>query len=123
MKPGLAILLVEDEAIIAMDLRNRLVRAGCGRCRVVSTGEAAVSWAGTETYDMIVMDNHLAGTMNGIEAATRIWAKKDIPVIFMTGYPNDEILREKTRLLRTAACLDKPVVFEDLVAVIEALSV
>ncbi len=119
MKSDLAILLVEDEAIIAMDLRNRLLRAGCGRCRVVSTGEAAVAWAENEPYDLIVMDNHLAGPMDGIEAAARIRARKNIPVVFMTGYPKEEVFLEKTRTIRPAASLNKPVVFEDLVAAIE----
>jgi len=122
MKPGLAILLVEDEAIIAMDLRFRLISAGCGRCRVVSTGEAAVASAETEPFDMIVMDNHLAGAMDGIEAAARIRDFKDIPVIFMTGYPQDEVYLAKTRPLRPAACLDKPVIFEDLIAAIDSVA-
>ena len=120
MKRGLSILLVEDEAIIAMDLKYRLLQEGCSRCRIVSTGEAAVAFAETESFDMIVMDNHLAGVMDGIEAARRIRSSKDIPVIFVTGYPKDEIYLEKTRPIRPVACLDKPVDFDDLLAMIDA---
>ncbi|MCX6561145.1 MAG: response regulator, partial [Candidatus Aminicenantes bacterium] len=109
MKPGLNILLTEDEAIIAMDLEWRLKQAGAGRCRIVATGESALAWFEKEPPDVVVLDNHLAGVMDGIEAAARIRAEgSGVPIIFMSGYPQDEAFLARVRPLHPLACLDKP---------------
>jgi CheY-like chemotaxis protein len=60
------------------------------------------------------MDNHLAGPVDGIEAALRIRAGSRVPIIFMTGYLRDEAFRERVRPVGPIACLDKPVIFEEL---------
>ena len=121
MKAGLSILLAEDEALIAMDLEWRLKQAGCGRCRVVATGEDAVAWFEKERADVVVLDNHLAGVLDGIEVAERIRAASGVPIIFMSGYPQDEAFQARVRPLRPIACLDKPIVFEELLAALDAL--
>jgi len=76
MKREPAVLLAEDEALIAMDLSARLKNAGCGRVQVVATGEEALAWAGRERFDVIIMDNHLAGSMDGVETAARLRATR-----------------------------------------------
>jgi DNA-binding response OmpR family regulator len=121
MRPGLSILLAEDEAIIAMDLEWRLKQAGCGRCRIVATGEAAVAWFKKEPADVVVLDNHLAGATDGIDAAEHIRVGSGVPIIFMSGYPQDETFLSRVRPLHPIACLDKPVVFEELLAAIDGL--
>lgn len=121
MKPGLACLLVEDEALIAMDLSWQFTKAGFDRCRVAATGETALACLENDRFDVVVLDNHLAGGMDGIETAARIRAISDIPIVFMTGYPQDEALLKKIRPFTPAPCVDKPVVFSELLAAIDLL--
>ena len=84
------ILIVEDEIIIANLLRKLLEHEGYLIFGMVSTGEKAVEEALNNEIDMIIMDIHLAGEMNGIDAVKMIKEKKNIDVIFVTGFPDIE---------------------------------
>jgi CheY-like chemotaxis protein len=109
-----SILLVEDEVIIAMDLRWKLEEAGYRVCRMIATGEDAVRWAGHDRPDLVLMDNRLAGKIDGIEAALQIRSTSAVPVIFMTGYPQDAVFQERIRPICPSACLAKPIILEVL---------
>ncbi|MBD3305915.1 response regulator, partial [candidate division KSB3 bacterium] len=82
------ILLVEDEVMIAMGLELELKRAGYPECQRVVSGEEALVRVAQEPPDLILMDIRLAGKLDGIETARQIQAQTDIPIIFMTGYPD-----------------------------------
>ena len=114
MKTSRSILLVEDEAIIALDLGRKLRRAGYPVVGTAATGEDAAEIALRDHPDVVLMDNRLAGAVDGIEAALRIRAESGVPIIFMTGYLQDEAFRERVRPVRPIACLEKPVIFEEL---------
>lgn len=116
-----SVLLVEDEAIIAMVLRRKLQGAGYRVIGTVATGEEAVALALRDHPDVILMDNYLAGPIDGIEAALRIRAQSDVPIIFMTGYLQDDAFRERVRPVRPVACLDKPVDLEELLRAVAAV--
>lgn len=120
MKPAASILLVEDEAIIAMDLRWKLTEAGYRVSRMIATGEDAVLWAERDRPDLVLMDNRLAGKIDGVEAALRIRSKSEVAVVFMTGYPQDDAFRERIKPINPIACLTKPVVIADLLKVLES---
>jgi CheY-like chemotaxis protein len=115
-----AVLLVEDEAIIALDLRRKLQKAGYRVIGTASAGEEAAAIALRDRPDVVLMDNRLAGAVDGIEAALRIRAKSDVPIIFMTGYLQDDAFRKRVRPVRPIACLDKPVNFEELLKALAA---
>ena len=66
------ILLVEDESIVAMDMERRLSTLGYSVIEHVLSGEDAVAKAEQEKPDLILMDIHLKGKMDGIQAAERI---------------------------------------------------
>jgi CheY-like chemotaxis protein len=114
MNPAGSILLVEDEAIIAWDLKSRLESAGYPVCRMIATGEDSVLWAERSRPGVILMDNRLAGQIDGLEAALRIRAISDVPIVFMTGYPQDEEFRRRIEPVHPLACLTKPVNIEEL---------
>ncbi len=114
------ILLVEDEAIIALDLSRKLQDSGYRVMGTAATGEDAAARALRDHPDVVLMDNHLAGPMDGIEAALRIRAQSDVPVIFMTGYLRDDTFRERVRPVRPIACLDKPVALAELLKALAA---
>lgn len=92
------ILIVEDEAIIAMELRETLEHLGYVVVGNELRGEDAVRAAGKLRPDVVLMDIHLKGMMDGIEASDRIARRYDIPVIFTTAHSDRETL---SRAIRT----------------------
>src|SRR5687767_4303871 len=73
------ILVVEDEGIVAMDLKGRLEALGYTVVDTVSSGEDAIRRATELHPDLALVDIRLSGDMDGIEAARRIRAASDIP--------------------------------------------
>ena len=90
--PSAKIMIVEDMAIIAEDLRARTEDLGYSVIAAVPTGESALKQVDREPPDLILMDIRLAGEMDGIEAAEWIRAKSEIPIIFLTAHSDEEIL-------------------------------
>jgi PAS domain S-box-containing protein len=87
-----SILVVEDERIVAFDLKQQLEALGYRVAAVVPSGELAVEKAAELKPDLVLMDIHLEGAMDGVEAAEQIHACLRIPVIFLTAYAEDETL-------------------------------
>ena len=79
------ILIVEDETLIALDLKNRLERYGYQVLPVAGTAAVAVELAFKNRPDIILMDVVLKGKMTGIDAALTIVESIPIPILFMTG--------------------------------------
>lgn len=79
------ILIVEDEAIVAMHIQNSLARLDYEVCGCVKSGEEAIRLAADLMPDLILMDIVLKGPMDGIEAAKIIKETLAIPVVYMTG--------------------------------------
>ncbi len=113
------ILLVEDEFLIAALLQRKLQLVGYEVCELIGTGEEAVEQAEKEQPDFILMDIHLAGEMDGIEAAQEIHQRFQIPIIFMTGYSDEKIVAQ-TRDLNPLAYLVKPVTPDHIKPVIDS---
>ncbi|RJP70674.1 MAG: response regulator [Ignavibacteriales bacterium] len=87
------ILIVEDEAIIAEDLREVLVRLGYDVVAYVSSGEQAIQKAVELKPDLILMDIMIQGDIDGIETAQFIKVRIDIPIIFVTGNADEQTLK------------------------------
>ncbi len=86
------VLIVEDEAIVAESIASKLRRYGYEVIDTLPTGEEAVDKAGKTRPDVILMDIHLAGKMDGIQAADRISSQYHIPVIFLTAYADEQTI-------------------------------
>ncbi|NIM18554.1 MAG: response regulator [Candidatus Aminicenantes bacterium] len=86
------ILIAEDETIVALDIKKKLVKLGYNVTDIVSTGEEAIEKAGETTPDLILMDISLEGDMDGIEAAKRIRSRYDIPIIYLTAHSDKKTL-------------------------------
>jgi PAS domain S-box-containing protein len=92
---GRTILLVEDEAILAMNEKMQLEKYGYA-VRTVSCGEKAIEAVETSSdVELILMDINLGPGIDGTEAAERILKKHDIPVVFVSSHTEPEIV-EKT---------------------------
>lgn len=94
-----SILIVEDERIIALDLKYRLEVLGYSVAAVVASGEAAICKAGELQPEIVLMDIHLDGSMDGIEAAQTICEQSRIPVVFVTAFAEDETLKRARNCL------------------------
>jgi CheY-like chemotaxis protein len=112
------ILIVEDEAVIALDLRSRLEAAGYDVCALATTKEEAVALSGNLDPRLVLMDIRLEGSGSGIEAADEIRIRYKIPVIFLTAYA-DEGTIERAKVTRPYGYIMKPFKDQELRAAIE----
>lgn len=87
------ILVVEDERIVAEDIRRSLENLGYAVTAVVSSGEEALQKAAEENPDLVLMDIVLKGDMDGIEAAQVMNSRFNIPVVYLTAYADDRRLQ------------------------------
>lgn len=89
-------LIVEDEGLVARDIENMAERAGYEVCGVATTGEQALDLAATLKPDLALVDIILRGSVDGIEAAKKLWEEMDIPSIYVTAYADEfTLLRAK----------------------------
>jgi diguanylate cyclase (GGDEF)-like protein/PAS domain S-box-containing protein len=87
------ILIVEDEGVIALELRDRLADMGYEIVGPVPSGQEAIDHARELVPDVVLMDIILAGRMDGIEASEIIKNSLDIPVIFLTAHADERTLQ------------------------------
>ncbi len=111
-------MIVEDESIVALDLRMRLGAMGYTVSAMVASGEDAILKLATTRPDLIIMDIRLQGEMDGIEAAEAIGAQYDIPVVFLTAL-NDPDTRQRAEITGSYGHIPKPFSTEELRAAID----
>jgi two-component system, cell cycle sensor histidine kinase and response regulator CckA len=104
------ILIVEDERIVAGDIRSRLRRLGYTVVDMVSTGDEAIQRADALHPDLVLMDIRLEGPMDGIQAAEAIRSRLDIPVIYLSAFADKQTV-ERAKVTEPFGYLIKP--FED----------
>jgi CheY-like chemotaxis protein len=107
------ILIVEDEAISALQLKYTVERLGCTVVSTVNTGEAAIQAAERYRPDLILMDTRLRSDMTGVEAANTIWEQFLIRSVFVSAYREAEIKKDYRGAL-PFTLLGKPVLDEDI---------
>ena len=87
------ILIVEDENIVAKDLQKRLMNLGYNIVGIASTGDEAVKKAIAISPDLVLMNLHLKGGMDGIETASTLRFQHGIAVVFLSAYADNDTLR------------------------------
>ncbi|MCW5773590.1 MAG: response regulator [Rhodospirillaceae bacterium] len=107
------VLVVEDQALIALALSADLTALGCDVVGRTARGEDAVAMALRERPDLVMMDVHLAGAMSGIEAAARIRAESTAQIVFLTAF-GDGPNRVRMEAQAPMAILGKPYEMEVL---------
>jgi CheY-like chemotaxis protein len=105
------ILIVEDESILAMLIKGKLQSLGYDIADWVDTGEDAIRKAKELVPDLILMDIVLKGKMDGIDASKQIHNFLDIPIIYLTAYSDDEVLK-RARITEPYGYLIKPLSHE-----------
>ncbi|MFZ2031365.1 MAG: response regulator [Vitreimonas sp.] len=89
------ILIIEDEAVIAMDLADLVTGAGHEVCASAATAAQAVTAAKRERPDLVLADIQLADGSSGIDAVKEILSSFDVPVIFITAFPDRLLTGER----------------------------
>jgi len=112
------ILVVEDESIVGLDIKNRLQRLGHQVPDIIASGEQAIAQAEALMPELILMDIMLQGEMNGLEAADIIRERLNIPVIFLTAY-SDESTLERAKAAGPYGYVLKPFKDRELYTTIE----
>ena len=112
------ILIVEDEAIIAMELESQLQSLGYEITSIVDTGAKAIKKAEEDKPDIILMDIRIKGEMDGIDTAEEIRNRFGIPVIFSTAYLDQERI-ERAKITMPFGYVLKPIQDRDLKVTLE----
>jgi PAS domain S-box-containing protein len=112
------VFIVEDEAIVAADIAGTLKSLGYGVSGTAKSGEIALEKITRDRPDLILMDIHLAGPLDGVQTAGEIHKISDIPVIYLTAYA-DRALLERAKLTEPYGYLIKPYDDRELQSVIE----
>jgi len=86
------ILVVEDEVIVAEDLRQGLERLGYAVTGTVGTGSAALESISADQPDLVLMDIQLNGEMDGIRTAGKIRTLMNVPVVYLTAHSDSRTL-------------------------------
>jgi PAS domain S-box-containing protein len=107
MASGARILVVEDEGFIAMDLQQVLENLGYRVDHTAATADEALRCAGESRPDLVLMDIHIKGDRDGIEAATELRARFGVPIVYLTAY-TDTATVERAKHTSPLGYLQKP---------------
>ncbi|GAB2765649.1 hypothetical protein GCM10027275_03840 [Rhabdobacter roseus] len=103
----ISILLVEDEAILAMELSDTLTAEGYLIAGVANNGPAALDIFQKENIDLLICDINIKGNWDGIETVQRVMAIRAIPIIYLTALADHDTL-ERAKQTYPAAYIPKP---------------
>ncbi len=89
---GQRVLIVEDEAVVALDIGESVRRLGHDVIATCATAEEAIEIVAREQPDLVLMDIRLRGAMDGIEAGRQINKSWGLPVVYLTAHADDRTL-------------------------------
>ena len=116
-----SILIVEDEAVVALHLTEIVSNAGYSVLGMFASGEEALIFLNNSVLpDAVIMDIGLAGTMNGIETACQLKKMYGVPIIFLTAYSDEERIKE-AMVVDPSAYLFKPIIPDNLLFILEKI--
>jgi CheY-like chemotaxis protein len=114
------VLIAEDEAIIAEDLRLLLRDSGYEVVGVVSSGQETIEKVAELLPDLVIMDVRLQGHLDGIETAKTIRSRHDVPILYLTAFA-DETLVARAGITEPCSIAFKPFLEEDLLKFVREL--
>lgn len=116
------VLIVEDEIVVASEIKLRLEAMGFSVIGIVNNGRDAIAQANEHYPDVILMDITLKGKMNGLEATREINKETDIPVIFITAHTDTPTL-DSARKASSHGIFTKPFSDDELMAAIQQATI
>lgn len=112
------VIIVEDEPLVAFDLKRQLEKTGLEVMEIFESGEEILAYLKKEIPDIILMDVHLYGSLDGIDTAHEINNKYEIPVLFLTAN-TDAATFNRAKLTFPHAFLSKPFRIKDVMHAID----
>ncbi|MCK4250879.1 PAS domain S-box protein [candidate division WOR-3 bacterium] len=112
------ILIVEDEKIVAVDIKNTLLHLGYAVCGIALSGEDALKQIKETQPALVLMDIVLKGDMDGIETAEHVRHRFNTPVIYLTAYADHKTL-ERAKITEPFGYIIKPFEEKELYTAIE----
>ena len=107
------ILIVEDEAIVALEIKRSILKMGFGVTDMVTNYDDAIKSVKENIPDIVLLDIHLKNSKDGIETAKAIKQIADIPIIYQTAFSDDQTI-ERAVETNPIGYLVKPFKREDL---------
>lgn len=92
--PATQVMIVEDESVIALDIKQSLNRLGYSVCGMAASGDSALRKIATHRPDVILMDIHLKGEMTGIDVSERVKTDFQIPIVYLTANADSSTFKE-----------------------------
>lgn len=117
-KDEISILIIEDEAVLALGLEYTLKSFGYHVCGIESQFDKVVNNLSSYAPDLVLADIKLNSHINGIHIAKYIWQTHKIPIIFLTSYCDEKTIKEAMRC-EPYGYLVKPWKDEELNAIIQ----
>lgn len=111
-------LIVEDETLIAEELRERLSRLGFSVIAAVDSANEGIAIATREHPDLVLMDIRLKGGKDGVQAAKEIREQVDVPIVYLTAY-SDRLTVDRVKETEHDGYILKPFHRGDLQSTIE----
>ncbi len=113
-----SVMIVEDEVLIAEDIKSCLESAGFEAAALFTSGEQALTYVDELKPDVAVLDIKLQGELDCIETAKRIYTRYQIPCVFLTSYADPSFLQQ-AKETGSFGYLLKPFEEFELIAAIE----
>ncbi|HOW81149.1 MAG TPA: response regulator [Spirochaetota bacterium] len=109
---------MEDEGVVAQDIKFTLKSLGYSIPAIASSGEEAIAKINEFSPDLVLMDIRLKGKMDGIKATKKISEDFDIPVVYLTAYADEKTIARAKKTMPYGFVI-KPFEKNDLKSVIE----
>ena len=116
--PAPRALIVEDETLIAEELKERLSRLGFSVIAAVDTADEGIAIATREHPDLVLMDIRLRGEKDGVQAAKEIREQVDVPIVYLTAH-SDRLTVERVKVTEYDGFILKPFQRHELQMTIE----
>jgi len=115
------VLIIEDEAIIAMDLARTFHALGAREVKITPSAAEGLAWLCQKKPDLILIDIKLRGSMDGIEAARIIQNQGPFNLIYITAY-NDEATLKRASQIPHAGIIIKPFTSSEILKLFPSLN-
>jgi DNA-binding response OmpR family regulator len=119
MNMATTMLIVEDEALVGMQLSRIFTRLGYEVCAAAVSGEEAIQAVRDNHPDVVLMDRRLAGKIDGLDTMRQIRAFSQTLIIFITGYLDEDLKEQVLHMPPSAYCI-KPIDIDELRATIDS---
>jgi len=101
------VLIVEDESLVALEIASFVEEQGFVACCIASNAQKAYEITQSKSIDLILMDVHIKGDIDGISCAKQIKSSMDIPLIYISAFSDDKTL-DRAIETQPSAYLTKP---------------